>query len=120
MVPDLSLSESYKKAISLGGTGDTFVAIPAMVPPLLLEMLECGGSHSPTPKHYRSNLEPNQLGVHGIPKLVACSKPFAPLGISTQALYLLLTLWRNKTNSHSLQNELIGVSKGIEISLLGP
>ena len=103
MVPDFSLSESDKETTSESSSGDTTLAIPTMVSSA---SRNAGGPSPLTSKHPRSNLEPNQPGVHNetgsakTGRMAHLRESFASRGISTQASDLLLSSWRDKTNSN--------------------
>ena len=102
LVSDLSLSEQSKEGRSQTGDSDASVAVPAMVPSTTWN---AGGSPSTTPTDSRFNPEPHQSGVHyetGSSKsdrMAHLRESFTSRGISTQASDLLLSSWRNKTNS---------------------
>ena len=103
MVPDTTMFDSDKATAGQSGVSHTTMAIPTLVS-------SPAGNAGRLPPSYshgaRHNSEPHQPGIHNeagssdTGRMAHIRRSLASRGVSTQATNLLLSSWRDKTNSN--------------------
>ena len=103
MVPDTTMFDSDKAITGQSGANHTAMAIPTLVSS---PAGNAGRLPSSTFHEARHNSEPHQPEIHNeagssdTGRMAHIQKSLASRGVSTQATNLLLSSWRDKTNSN--------------------